>query len=102
MPVPSSGSNQMQARLGRVEELIEQMGNRAAIAHTSYKPARDLSEGHMTQLGSRSLEGCTDDYCAGIPTPAASAIEASASFSGSSGDIVVRIFRLQALAAIVF
>ena len=98
----SSGSTQIQARLGRVEELIEQLGNRAAIAHTSNKPARDLSEGHLTQLGSRSLEGRTDDYCAGIPTPAASAIEANASSSCSGGDIVVRISRRQALTAVVF
>ena len=102
VPVPSPGSNQIQARLGRVEELIEQLGNRAAIAHTSNKPARDLSEGHLTQLGSKSLEGRTDDYCAGIPTPAVSAVEASASFSCSGRNTVVRVSRRQALTAVIF
>lgn len=102
VPVPASGSNQIQARLGRIEELIEQLGNRAAAAHTSNKPARDLSEGHLTQLGSRSLEGRTDDYCAGIQTRTASAVEASVSFSCSDRNTVVRVSRCQALTAVVF
>ena len=98
----SSGSNQIQERLGRVEELIERLGNRAVITQISNASARDLSEGHLTQLESRSLECRTDDYCAGIPTPTASAVEASASFSCSRRNIVVRISHHQALTAVVF
>ena len=102
VPAPASGSNQIQARLGRVEELIEQLGSRAVIAHISNSPARDVSEGHLTQLGSRSLVGRTPNCCAGIPTPVASAVEASASFSCSGRNTVVRVSRNQALTAVVF
>ena len=92
----------IQARLGRVEEFIERLGNRAGIAHISTTPARDLSEDHLTQLGSRSLVGRSDDYCAGIPIPAASAVEASASYNCSGRNMVVRVSRRQALTAVVF
>ena len=94
----SSGSNQIQARLGRVEELIERLGNRAVLPHISNTPARDLPEDHLTQFGPRS----PDDYCAGIPTPTAFAVEANASFSCSGCKVVVRISCQQALTAVVF
>ena len=103
VPVPSSsGSVQMQARLGRVEEFIEGLGNRAGIAHISTTPARDLSEDHLAQLESRSLVGRTDDRCADIPTRTASAVEASASSNCSGRNIVVRVSLRQALTAVVF
>ena len=103
VPVPSfSGSNQIQARLGRVEELIERLGNRAVVAHISNTPAKDPSEGHLTELDSGSLVSHTDDFDSGIPTPTASAVEASASFSCSGRNIVVRFSRRQALTADMF
>ena len=101
-PMPSAGSNQVEARLGRVEELIEHLVNSAVTAHIPSSPAKDLSEGHLTQLEPRPLVGCTSDRCAGIPTPAASEGEASASFSCSGRNAVVRVFRRQAFTAVLF
>ena len=101
-PMPSAGSNQVEARLGRVEELIEHLVNRAVTAHIPNSPAKDLSKGHLPQLEPRSLAGRTSDRGAGIPTPAASEVEAGASFSCSGRKIVVRVSRRQALTAVLF
>ena len=88
--MPSAGSNQVEARLGRVEELMEHLVNRADTAHIPNSPAKDLSEAGLTQLEPRSRAGRTPDRCAAISTPATSAVEASVSFSCSSRDKMVR------------
>ena len=100
--MPSAGSNQVEARLGRVEELIEHMVNSAVPAQIPNSPAKDISEGHLTQLNPRPLAGRTSDSCAGIPTPAASELEAGASFGCSDRNIVVRISRRQTFTAVLF
>lgn len=51
--IPSARSNQVEVetRLGRVEELIEHLLDGAVTAHVPNSPtAKDLSEGHLTQL----------------------------------------------------
>lgn len=101
-PMPSAGSNHVEARLGRVEELVEHLVNGAGTAHIPSSPAKDLSEGHLIQLEPRSLTGRTSNRGAGIPTPAASAVEANASFNCSGRNIVVRVSRRQAVTAILF
>lgn len=101
-PMPSAGSNQVEARLGRVEELIEHLVNSAVTAHIPNSPAKDLSEGHLVQLEPGPLAGRTSDRCADIPTPAASEVEAGASFSCSGRNIVVRVSRRQALTVVLF
>ncbi|MCJ1401941.1 hypothetical protein MMC11_005158 [Xylographa trunciseda] len=62
---PSAGSNRVEARLGRVEELIEHLANSAVTAHIPNSPAKDLSEGRSAHLESRLLVGHTSDRCAG-------------------------------------
>lgn len=103
-PMPSAGSNPVEARLGRVEELIEHLVKSAATAHIPNSPAKDPSEGHLTQLEPRLLAGHTSDRCAGIPPLAASEVEASASFScsGRGRSTVVRVSRRQALTPVPF
>ena len=100
--MPSTGSNQLEARLGRVEELIEHLVNSAVTVHIPNSPAKDLSEGRLTQVEPRPLAGRTSDRSAGIPTPAASVVEAGASFSCSGRSIVVRVSRRQILTAALF
>lgn len=99
---PSAGSNPVEARLGRVEELIEHLVNRAVTPQSPKSPAKDLSEGHLTQLEPRSLAGSTSDRCASIPTAAASAVEASVSFNPSGRNLVVRVSRRQSATAVLF
>jgi Fungal Zn(2)-Cys(6) binuclear cluster domain len=101
-PMPSAGSNQVKARLGRVEELIEHLVNRAITAHIPNSPAKDLSEGHLTQLEPSLLAGRTFDRCTGIPVPAPSAVEASVSFGCSGQNLVVCVSRYQAVTAALF
>ena len=93
----SAGSNQVEARLGRVEQLIEHLVNSTVTTHIPNSPAKDLSECQLTQLEPRPLAGRTFDRCAGIPTPAASEVKAGASFSCSGHKTVVRVPRRHAL-----
>lgn len=92
-PIPSAGSNQIEARLGRVEKLIEHLLDSAVDAYIPNSPAKDLSEGDLTQLEPRLLAGHTSDRCAGISTPTVSEVDAGASFSHSGRNTVVRLFR---------
>ncbi|MCJ1389211.1 hypothetical protein MMC18_002067 [Xylographa bjoerkii] len=87
-PMLSIGSNQVEERLGRVEEFIEHLVNSAVTSHVPHSPAQDLSEGHLTHFEPRPLAGRTSDRCAGIPTPAASEVEAGASSSCSGRNVV--------------
>lgn len=101
-PMPSAGSNQVAARLGRVEEFIEHLVNNAATIQITNSPAKDLSEGHLTQLEPRPLTSPTSDRCAGIPTPAASEVESGASFNRTGRNTVVRVSRCHGLAVVLF
>lgn len=50
-PVPSGGGNQVETRLGRVEEIIEHLVHNNAIpAATPKSPSKELPEGHFTHL----------------------------------------------------
>ncbi|MCJ1386189.1 hypothetical protein MMC17_009315 [Xylographa soralifera] len=88
-PMLSAGGNQVETRLGRVEEFIEHLVNSAVTAHIPNPPAKDLSEGHLTQLEPRPLVGRIFNRCAGIPTPAASEVEAGTSSCSRSGRNIV-------------
>ncbi|MCJ1296504.1 hypothetical protein MMC34_008070 [Xylographa carneopallida] len=75
-PMPFNGSNRVEARLGRVEELIEHLVASALAANVTDLPAEDLSDGHLTYLQSRPLVACVSDRYAGTLIPAASEVEA--------------------------
>lgn len=101
-PIPLAGSNQVEARLGRVEELIEHLVNSDDIFYIPDSVAKNLPEGYLTQPGPRPLAGRTSDRCAGIPIPAASEVEAGAFVSGSGRSTAVRVSCRQDLTAVLF
>jgi hypothetical protein len=80
-PIPSAGSNRVEARLGRVEQLIEHLVDNNIPNPNS--PAKQLS-------------------CAAIPTSVASEVEPDSSSSCSGRNTVVRVSRRQALVVTLF
>ncbi|KAK4696757.1 hypothetical protein P7C71_g1220, partial [Lecanoromycetidae sp. Uapishka_2] len=66
-PIRSAGSNQVEVRLGRVEELIEHLINSAGTAHNLNSPPQDLWEDHLTHLEPRALISSTSEST--LPRP---------------------------------
>lgn len=100
-PMVPSESTQVEARLGRVEELIEHLVHGAVTGHIHDSPAEGLSEGHLAQLKPRCPTGHTSDRCACIPSSAVSEIDVGASFSCSGGNKVVCVPQLQNLTTVL-
>ena len=98
-PLPSDSNHQVEARLGRVEDLVHQMVHNAGTTNVSNSFVDDLSGPRSTcielqhrdgfQLELRSLGGRTSEHYEGIATPAASEVEAAASVGDDRRNILV-------------
>ena len=107
-PVPPASSNQIEARLGRVESFIQQLVNNTGTAHALESLAQDPSEPRSTLNGpegrgehqpeSGLVIGRTSNNCAGV----ASQAEATASLGRDDCNTEVCVFDFLVLGTRLF